>query len=595
MPDAMPDAISEPDATPIRVLPDEVVRAIAAGETIDSLAAAVRELAENAIDAGAMRIVVALWSDRWDVCVTDNGAGMTSDALARAARPHTTSKIRDRDDLRRIATLGFRGEALYSLACLGELEIRSRAARTSPAEEGSALRFDRNGQPRDRQPAAIAPGTIVTVRDLFAELPGRREALPSLMQQRAWARQAIAKIALCHPGVTWQIVWDDRHWQAIAAGDSAADILAQLSPTIRRNDLAVRRESLALSEPCNSTDSPQTPAIEIALGLPDRCHRRRPDWIYIAVNGRVVTQPDLERSLLRATARTLPRGRYPVCFAHLTLPPERVDWNRNPAKSEIYLHDLEVLQGQLERAIARTAELEPCLDASAPHRLKTLLSVAEASQPYRIRSLDSPNYANSADTVELPVARRNPNASDPLPNGLRATGQVNNTYIVAEHDSGLWLIEQHIAHERVLYERLQDRWQLESLEPPAIVENLRPERVENLREIGIETEQFGENSWAVRQIPAMLLTLEGLDIRDAIAELSQGDLEAALVATACRSAIRNGTPLERDRQQTLLDDWQRTRHPHTCPHGRPIYLSLSESSLSRFFRRHWVIGKSHGI
>ena len=292
-------------------------------DTFDTIAA-VRELAENAIDAGAMRIVVALWSDRWDVCVTDNGAGMTSDALARAARPHTTSKIRDRDDLRRIATLGFRGEALYSLACLGELEIRSRAARTSPAEEGSALRFDRNGQPRDRQPAAIAPGTIVTVRDLFAELPGRREALPSLMQQRAWARQAIAKIALCHPGVTWQIVWDDRHWQAIAAGDSAADILAQLSPTIRRNDLAVRRESLALSEPGNSTDSPQTPAIEIALGLPDRCHRRRPDWIYIAVNGRVVTQPDLERSLLRATARTLPRGRYPVCFAHLRSEERRV-------------------------------------------------------------------------------------------------------------------------------------------------------------------------------------------------------------------------------------------------------------------------------
>lgn len=199
---------------------------------------------------------------------------------------------------------------------------------------------------------------------------------------------------------------------------------------------------------------------------------------------------------------------------------------------------------------------------------------------------------------------------------------------MAEHDSGLWLIEQHIAHERVLYEQLRDRWRLVDLEPPAIVDGLRPHQVENLRAIGIETEAFGDDSWVVRQIPALLqqwyraglpdhvdrtdrgdpsIASSGnatdptlpdrgsLDLTSAIIELGQGDLEAAIVATACRSAIRNGTPLTLPQMQALLNDWQRTRNPHTCPHGRPIYLSLSESSLSRFFRRHWVIGKSHGI
>lgn len=628
----------------IRALPIEVVRAIAAGETIDSLAAAVRELAENAIDAGATRITVALWADRWDVCVTDNGAGMTPIELSRAARPHTTSKIRDREDLRQIATLGFRGEALHSLACLGHLDIASQVAET----DGLQIYFDRDGQSNYQQTIAIAPGTIVTVRDLFADLPGRREALPNLTRQRAWARQAIEKIALCHPSVTWQVLWNDRPWLAIAAGETAAAILAQLSPTVRRDDLTEYAELIPAIAPMITSDSdPQgldcssnrsgnssgdqsstSPdrsskdgSIQIVLGLPDRCHRRRPDWIYLAVNGRMIHQPDLEQSILRATARTLPRGRYPVCFVHLRLPPDRLDWNRNPAKTEIYLRDLEPLQGQLETAIVNTYQFNDQLEAIAPDRAKTLLSVAEAAQPYNAQPY--PIEAASSPTAPTFPAHTAERSHAPLPTALRATGQVNQTYVVAEHDSGLWLIEQHIAHERVLYEQLRDRWRLVDLEPPAIVDGLRPHQVENLRAIGIETEAFGDTSWAVRQIPALLQdwyradrsgrsarsdrkelpaasdqTLPdrgALDLADAIIELSQGDLEAAIVATACRSAIRNGTPLTLPQMQALLNDWQRTRNPHTCPHGRPIYLSLSESSLSRFFRRHWVIGKSHGI
>jgi len=177
---------------------------------------------------------------------------------------------------------------------------------------------------------------------------------------------------------------------------------------------------------------------------------------------------------------------------------------------------------------------------------------------------------------------------------LSAIAQLHNTYIIAEHPAGIWLIEQHIAHERIIYEQLEAQWQLVSHDPPLILNDLSLPQQEQLERIGIEIDAFGEDTWAIRTVP---LILQGRDdLTDAILELSQGgDLQTAQVATACRSAIRNGTPLSVPEMQEILNGWQRTRHPHTCPHGRPIYLSLAETSLAKFFRRHWVIGKSHGI
>ncbi len=177
---------------------------------------------------------------------------------------------------------------------------------------------------------------------------------------------------------------------------------------------------------------------------------------------------------------------------------------------------------------------------------------------------------------------------------LQAIAQVHNTYIIAEHSEGLWLIEQHIAHERVLYEQLQDDWKLVNLETPIILSQLNQNGIEQLQRLNLEVENFGEQLWAVRTVPQMLHQRN--DCYQALIELSQGgDLQTAQVATACRSAIRNGTPLNLSQMQNLIDRWKNTRNPATCPHGRPIYLSLEETTLARFFRRNWVIGKSHGI
>jgi DNA mismatch repair protein MutL len=183
-------------------------------------------------------------------------------------------------------------------------------------------------------------------------------------------------------------------------------------------------------------------------------------------------------------------------------------------------------------------------------------------------------------------------ANPPL--SLRAVAQLHHTYIVVEHPSGVWLVEQHIAHERVLYEQLCHRWQLAPLPAPILLKKIAPAQVEQLKRLGIELEPFGEALWAVRNAPEPLIQRE--DCAAALLELSLGgDLQMAQIAVACRTAIRNGTPLTLAEMQQLIDQWQRTRHPHTCPHGRPICLNLEESSLSRFFRRHWMIGKSHGI
>jgi DNA mismatch repair protein MutL len=214
-----------------------------------------------------------------------------------------------------------------------------------------------------------------------------------------------------------------------------------------------------------------------------------------------------------------------------------------------------------------------------------LLKVSEEKGAYNVsRSIQPalPGDTNTQKAAEIGLIE------------LRAIAQVHNMYILAEHPTGMWLVEQHIAHERVLYEQLCDRWQLVPLEPSVILNYLTSAQVEQLERLGFAIEPFGDQMWAVRSAPDLLTKRE--DCAAALLELSLGgDLQTAQVATACRSAIRNGTLLSLSEMQTLLDQWKSTRNPRTCPHGRPIYLSLEESALARFFRRHWVIGKSHGI
>ena len=460
--------------------------------------------------------------------------------------------------------------------------------------------------------AAIAPGTVVTVANLFGNWPVRRSFLSAAQQMRS-IQSILQQIAICHPHINWQLRQGNTPCLHVTPGSTAEHILPQFVRGVRASDLQYLKLDLPASPenqkaanllvenqlvgstvnhnyqlPLASSQFPipNSQFLELVIGLPDRCHRRRPDWVKVGVNRRVVRSPELEQTILSAFARTCPRDRYPVCFVHLQISPSSIDWNRHPAKVEIYLHDPSFWQAQISTAIARALHLndEVLPAAPIPDRVGQLLKASEQKSAYSVGISARQNQDGGEEAKGNKIGLME----------LRAIAQVHNTYIVAEHSSGMWLVEQHIAHERVLYEQLCAAWQLKSLEKPVILSQLSALQIENLSRLGLSVETFGEQLWAVREVPELLAERD--DCADALFELSKvADLQAAQVATACRSAMRNGTPLSLSQMQNLLDEWQQTRNPRTCPHGRPIYFALEESTLARIFRRSWVIGKSHGI
>jgi DNA mismatch repair protein MutL len=556
----------------IQALSTEVVHLIAAGEVIDSLASVVRELAENAIDARATRINIAIATEPFTIQVSDNGIGMNLEDLVRAATPHTTSKIENATDLQQINSLGFRGEALHSLAQLSNLQICSRS---SADISGWQVNYDYAGNVLEApKTVAIAPGTIVTASSIFSTRPSRLEILPALSQQLRKIQLIVHHMAIANPQITWQVTQNDRPWLNIWASSEVRDILTQIVSSLQPTDLICgainseidRRSTYKIdgemigaiaNEAVRESANAQ---IQITMGLPDRCHRRRLDWVKVIVNGRLVQLPEIEQAILSSFARTLPRQRFPVCIVHLSLPPAQVDWNRKSDKSEVYLLDLDRWQNLVGDLISKLLQSSP-----QPSPVTAgLLRAAEASGQYSLPST--------------------PNSS------LKALAQVHNTYILAEHPTGLWLIEQHVAHERVLFEQLENQWQIVPLEQPIILKDMMPEQVKRLEALGIDIAPFGEEMWAARSLPAILVACP--EYQDALLEISrQEEPQLARATVACRSAMRNGTPLDLATMQNLLDQWQQTRNSHTCPHGRPICLALDSDRLARFFRRNWIIGK----
>ena len=541
----------------IHTLPIEVVHLIAAGEVIDSLAAVVRELAENAIDAIATRIVISIWTDTLSVQVSDNGGGMAIADLTQAATPHTTSKIANAEDLRQINSLGFRGEALYSLAQLADLSICSRPI-LEPV--GYQANYNEHGNlPISPKMIAIATGTVVTVRNLFSRYPSRLQALPSNSQQVRKVQLQVQQLAIANPQINWQVNLDNREWLTIWAGENASEILPQIINSIQPYDLVHK----------------EFPLISITLGRPDRLSRRRPDWVKVVLNGRLVNFPELEQTIFTSLERTLPRNRFPVCIIYLNLPCDRIDWNRHPAKAEAYIQNLGEIQSQLKDYLTEALKLpEPS-------------SKATYNSVYNSATNDLLRTAERKTSYLIPAKRENfnqPNSS------TKAIAQVLDTYILAEHAGGLWLVEQHVAHERILFEEIETQWQVVAIEQPILLKQLSDDQIERLQALGLEIEVFGNGLWAVRSLPEILIGHE--DCAAVLREMSQQDDPTMARATAaCRSAIRNGTKLEQATMRDLLWRWQQTRNPHTCPHGRPICLAIDESDLARFFRRNWIISK----
>ena len=537
----------------IRQLPPEVADAIAAGEVVERPASVVKELVENSLDAGARRVSIEVrGAGRGLIRVADDGEGIPTDQLALAFLRHATSKVQRLEDLAAIGTLGFRGEALASIAAVSEVDCRTR---------GAQIRL-RAGALVDEGAAAPTPGTVIEVRDLFGNTPARLKFLKSDATENGAANQVVRTYAVLRPDVRFELVLDGRRALATAGdADRRAALGAVLGAQVAEAMLPVEAEGLRgmVSEP--------------------RLSRGSREAIVLAVNSRPVASHRLQHALEQAYLGRLERGRYPVAVLDLTLPAAEVDVNVHPAKREVRFRDEGALYGLVQRAV---------LAALGGSRVFAMPLQTVAAGP-------APRTSDIALQIEPAPA--------PPATLLRPLGQVLDGYLVAEGPDGIILIDQHAAHERVLYNRFLSRLRgapapSQPLLLPQVVE-LEPSLVaaaadhgERLNALGFEVESFGQGAVQVRaapvETPAGRIEEALLDLLSSLAGSRAEDRqEQAAASIACHSAVRFGDSMDLSEQRRLLEELERTPDSITCPHGRPTRLELSTQELRRHFRRNY--------
>jgi DNA mismatch repair protein MutL len=601
---------------PIRLLPPTLVNRIAAGEVIERPASAVKELVENAIDAGATRIDVTLRDGgRSLITVADDGSGMSAAELALAVERHATSKLPD-DDLTHIATLGFRGEALPSIAAVGRLAITSRQA-GSDAAWSLAVEGGAKGAV---QPAALGQGTRVELRDLFYATPARLKFLKAARTELDHASDVVNRLAMANPGIAFALFDDARPVLRYAAaagdllgGDAAAARLARLAQVMGREfadnalPIDVVREGVRLTG---------------HIGLPT-LNRATAAQQYLFVNGRPVRDRLLQGAVRGAYQDFLARDRHPLVALFLELPAEAVDVNVHPTKAEVRFRDPGLVRGLIVGAAKHAL-------AAAGHRASTTVAAATLGSlrpatatmgtawrqtttvPRGFAEAAAAAYAPlEADAGELPGFAA-PNArtaqpeatADAFPLGA-ARAQLHETYIVAQTADGIVIVDQHAAHERLVYERMKQALSATGIErqsllipevvelEAAAVERLLARRAE-LAELGLVIEAFGPGAVVVREVPALLgpADVQGLvrDLADELAEFGQAlglkeRLEAICGTMACHGSVRAGRRLTPAEMDALLREMEATPHSGQCNHGRPTYVELKLADIERLFGR----------
>ena len=511
----------------VRILPPDVARRIAAGEVIERPASAVKELVENALDAGATRVEVEVEGGGTSLIrVRDDGAGMLPGDAERALGRHATSKLRCVDDLARVSTLGFRGEALHAIGAVSSLSLTTRAAGEALGRRVRVLA----GEPAGSEPAAHPPGTTVEVRDLFLNLPVRRGFLGTARAEGNAVARAVEALALSRPEVGFFLRAEGRPALSLPPAAGLRERVAQV------HGLALAETLLPLSDPAvRGLVSP------LSASFPTR------RYLHVTVNGRVVDPDSFAPAVAKAYADLLPKGRHPAAFLRLELDPEEVDVNVHPAKRAVRLRGGRSVYPLVVGAVRSALELgRRGRGGSAPGREEPALALI---------------------------------------------GQFAGRCIVAQRGEELLLIDQHGAHERVLYERLLygPPERPVALDPPRVVRlpgELGREVLwsfeEELASAGFRVEPFGEDAVRVLAAPRGVGDVAA-GLVGAAQALAGG--EDYLKALACRGADRFGEELDRARMARLLEDWASTRFPEVCPHGRPIVRRISLGELLRGFGR----------
>ncbi|HET9014661.1 MAG TPA: DNA mismatch repair endonuclease MutL [Thermomicrobiaceae bacterium] len=582
----------------IRALDDATIGKIAAGEVVERPASAVKELVENALDAGPRSVRVEIVAGgRELIRVHDDGAGIAADDLPHALQRHATSKLRAFDDLSALHSYGFRGEALASIAAVSELRITSR-----PDGQPHAATIESHfGQVEPLSHGASAPGTTVTVRDLFANVPARRKFLRQDQTEAAYIQRAVGACALAFPEVRFELTIDGRVALATdGSGDLGNAVVGVFGVEVAAEMVPVQP---TLAETSVHGDD-VTVHVDGYVSLPTLTRGSRQQLV-ILVNHRWVEHRSLAFALEQAYHSLIMVGRYPVAVVRVEVPPDRLDVNVHPTKREVRLSDERQVFSTLQRAVRQTLVVHtpeqvvpPMVDVplSAP-TLQRRLALAHPDQVRVPGAVPAPHAdTDSAHSSTDPVASH---GDVPI---LRVLGQVGATYIIAEGPDGMYLIDQHAAHERVLFERLWERHEsampdVQRLLEPLVIELTTAQREvverdrDDLAGIGFELEPFGGSAVAVRAVPALATRRDPKTVLAGILdELSQGGrgttrLESLIISTACHSAIRAGQALSLLEMRELIAQLEGCTAPRACGHGRPTMLHLSQQELERQFSR----------
>jgi DNA mismatch repair protein MutL len=535
----------------VRRLDDATVARIAAGEVITRPVSVVRELVDNALDAGADSVSVEVADTGLELIrVSDDGHGMTAADARLAVQRHTTSKLSGADAVDRVETLGFRGEALPSIAEVAQLEL---VTRREDAVEATRVSVGPGGT--EVTTAGHGVGTTVTVRELFDRLPARRESLASDRREFARVSDAVSRYALAHPDVRFRLEHDGRTvLSAPGSGDVGDALLATYDRTVASQSVPVDGEH----EGVRVTGAVCQPSVT----------RARAEHVYTAVNGRVLRDATVRDAAVAGYGDLLPGDRSPVAVLNVTLPPERVDVNVHPAKAEVRFREPETVAAAVEAAVR---------DA-----------------------LGGEDLARARAVTEDDIEALSGDGDEPFA-GVEVIGQFRELYLLCESGDDLLVIDQHAAHERVTYERLRaamaEGLEVARLDPPVTV-SLSPAgaavvdaELSAVEALGFRLEPFGDTTYRVTGVPAPLgRAAEPGAVRDVLDAFLAGDRpadprEELLAELACHPSLRAGDRLTPEEGTELLAALGSCEQPYACPHGRPTVLSVGEATLARGFDR----------
>lgn len=575
---------------PINILPEEVASQIAAGEVVERPSSVVKELIENALDAGADQITIQVReAGKRLIEIIDNGFGIPASELELAVHRHATSKLSQAEDLFRVSTLGFRGEALASIGSVSHLTLSSRV---DSDDMGGSIRVE-GGEIVDVTGLGIPPGTAVRVEYLFYNVPARLKFLKTDRTEKRHINTMVSRYSMANPGVRFKLFQDDELvFQTSGSGDLQEAISAVHGVNNAKQMVQVIYED-------------ERVRLGGFISPPGLTRSNRGEMLFF-VNQRPVQDPALSQAVTQAYHTLVMKGRYPITVLFLDLPPDKVDVNVHPTKAEVRFED----KGEIFRAVGRGVRRALLAHTPIPEvsnlRGVNLWGGPAPDHTYIRRGLDPAWSTFGGREEDLALGQVVDSGQMPAPLGtpiLRLIGQVAATYLIAEGPDGLYLIDQHAAHERILFEKMMDNRgegsPSQALLDSVVVDfspasaDLLKENLPVLTRLGFEVEEFGPGSFVIRAVPGLVgeSSPEAI-LRAAVEDLEvdetplEGRIEEKIIARVCkRAAVKAGMVLSTEEQEQLLLDLESCQSPRTCPHGRPTMIHLSVDLLERKFGR----------